>query len=182
MNKNLFWFTITILVFSVAMRLLPHMPNFVPIGALALFAGVYLPKRWGIIVPMTAMLVSDLFIGFYDLRLMAVVYGSFAVMVSVGWLVRGEKNFAAGVLGVFFGSVFFFVITNFAVWLLSEWYAPTFDGLMFSYTLALPFFRSSLLGNLFYSGVFFGAYAAFPALSHVFRNRFHRRKILACYN
>jgi hypothetical protein len=182
MNKNLFWFTITILAFSVAMRLLPHAPNFVPIGALALFAGVYLPKRWGLVAPLAAMFISDLFIGFYDLRLMAVVYGSFAVMVSVGWLVRREKSFATGVFGVFFGSVFFFIATNFAAWLLSDWYAPTFDGLMFSYTLALPFFRSSLLGNLFYSGVFFGVYAIFPVLSHVFESCFRRRKILACYN
>jgi hypothetical protein len=43
---------------------LPHAANFAPIGAIALFGGVYLNKRLALVVPMVAMLISDYFIGF----------------------------------------------------------------------------------------------------------------------
>ncbi|MBM4167452.1 MAG: hypothetical protein FJ218_11125, partial [Ignavibacteria bacterium] len=32
-------------------RILPHPPNFTPVSAIALFGGVYLEKRWSILVP-----------------------------------------------------------------------------------------------------------------------------------
>lgn len=165
--------------FSIAARLLYHAPNFVPIGALALWAGVYLPKRYGILLPIGAMLISDYFIGFYDWRLMAVVYASFALITPIGWLIskneaprlyparRGGlfKNWWCGgksasniLLASLSGSVIFFITTNFTVWYFSEWYPHTPQGLMLSYTMAIPFFRNSLLGDLFYNASFFGVY------------------------
>jgi hypothetical protein len=55
-------------------------------------------------------------------------------------------------------SLAFFLITNFAVWAFFSWYPHTFAGLVSCFTLALPFFRNTLLGDLVYSGIFFGAY------------------------
>src|SRR3990170_1198086 len=77
-------------VVSIAVRLLPHPPNFAPIAALALFAGVYAAKisRWYLLLPLAAMLVSDLFVGFYEPRTMAVVYGSFFAICLIGLAVR----------------------------------------------------------------------------------------------
>ena len=145
-------------VFSVTARLLYHAPNFVPIGALALWAGVYLPKRYGIFLPIAAMLASDFFIVFYDWRLMAVVYASFAVIAPLGWIIRNNKSASNVLLASFSGSVIFFITTNFAVWYLSSWYAHTPPGLMLSYAMAIPFFRNSLLADLFYNASFFGVY------------------------
>ncbi|MBI5135508.1 hypothetical protein HZA86_04740 [Candidatus Uhrbacteria bacterium] len=154
----------TFLLVSIITRLIPHAPNVAPIAALALWAGVYLPKRWGWALPIGAMLASDLFVGFYDLRLMATVYGSFIVTVGIGRVLRRWKDPSILLAGSLVASTFFFLVTNFAVWLLSSWYPHTPAGLMLSYTLGLPFFRNTLLGDLLYTGAFFGAYQGFGYL------------------
>lgn len=152
-------FIIVIALLSFGIRLLPHAPNFTPVGALALFAGVYLAKKhwWGLFLPLFIMFTSDLFIGFYDFKLMAVVYGSFLLYALIGKIVPKQNPLfvLGGALG---GAVFFYLATNFAVWAFSPWYAKSFEGLMLSYTLALPFFRATLLGDLLFTGLFFGAF------------------------
>jgi hypothetical protein len=54
----------------------------------------------------------------------------------------------------------FFIVSNFGVWVTSGMYAHTLDGLLECYVMALPFFRTSLMADLFYSAVLFGLYAA----------------------
>ncbi|OHA68584.1 MAG: hypothetical protein A3A27_01205 [Candidatus Wildermuthbacteria bacterium RIFCSPLOWO2_01_FULL_47_18] len=158
-TQLLITFTVVIAVLSFGARLLPHLPNFTPIGALALFAGAYLAKKhwWGLFVPLFIMFVSDLFIGFYDVKLMAVVYGSFLLYALIGRVLPKQNPLLVlgGALG---GAVFFYLATNFAVWMFSPWYEKSVEGLMLSYTLALPFFRATLLGDLLFTGMFFGAY------------------------
>jgi hypothetical protein len=161
MNKKFFLlFLLAIVGISIIARLLPHAPNFTPIAALALFAGVYASKfsKWYLVAPLAAMLVSDLFVGFYEPRTMAVVYTSFFVIVLFGLLVQKHKNIATITLATLTGSLVFFAATNFAVWVFSGMYAPTFGGLMLSYSMALPFLKFTLLGDLFYTGLFFGVY------------------------
>ncbi|MDP3953258.1 MAG: hypothetical protein Q8P99_00320 [bacterium] len=145
-------------ILVVALRLAPHAPNFVPVGALALFAGAYFPKRWGYGVPLAAVLATDVLIGFYDLKLMAVVYLSHLLGVGLGYLMRSRVNTGNVLLGAVGGAVAFFLTTNFAVWLFSSWYAHTLPGLLLAYEYGLPFFRNTLLSNLVYSGAFFGVY------------------------
>lgn len=144
---------------SVLVRLAPHAPNFAPIGALAFFAGARLPKRWGWTLPILAMLISDYVIGFYNPILMASVYGSFLLSVFIGLHIRKKGGAGTIVLGSFLGSVVFFLVTNFAVWAFSDWYPDTVSGLVMSYAAGLPFFRNTVIGDLFYAGVFFGSYA-----------------------
>lgn len=160
MNKFLFLFLLLAIGVAVAGRFLPHLPNFTPIGALALFVGVYLAgkSKWALMLPLGVMFLSDLFIGFYDFKLMAVVYGSFLFYVFSGFLVRNTKNVGIIALATLAGSFLFYLTTNFAVWAFSSWYPHTISGLFFSYTLALPFFKYTLLGDLFFTGIFFGAY------------------------
>ncbi|HEY4509919.1 MAG TPA: DUF6580 family putative transport protein [Candidatus Paceibacterota bacterium] len=165
MNKK---FLVTFLLFataiSVAARLLPHPANFTPMAALALFAGVYAAKvsKWYLLLPLGAMLVSDLFVGFYEWQTMAVVYASFFAIGLIGLLTRMCETrfhtFYAVILAAVSGSVLFYLTTNFAVWAFSGMYAPTLDGLMFSYYMGLPFFKFTLLGDLFYVFLFFGIY------------------------
>ncbi len=145
-------------LFTVLIRLTPHAPNFVPVAALALWAGTYLPKKWGVVTPIAVMLVSDALIGFYDWRLMLVVYISFALTVLIGWWVKGNKSVSRVILGSLTGSMFFFLATNFAVWALSSWYPHNLAGLLDAYVMGAPFFRNTLAGDLFYNGVFFGSY------------------------
>ena len=154
---------------SVIVRLAPHAPNFAPVGALAFFAGVHVSKRWGWTLPILTMLISDYVIGFYNPVLMASVYGSFLVTVFIGSQTRKKRGAGMIVLGSLAGSVTFFLITNFAVWALSDWYPNTIHGLMMSYTAGLPFFRNTLLGDLLYTGIFFGSYALIMQLKKTLR-------------
>ncbi len=145
---------------AMGIRLLPHFPNFTPVGAFALFTGVYLARKskWALLLPLGVMFLTDLVIGFYDLKLMAVVYGSFLVYTGFGMLVAKRRSIATVLLGSMGGAVLFYLTTNFAVWAFSSWYPHTVSGLLLSYTLALPFFKYTILGDLFFTGVLFGSY------------------------
>lgn len=143
---------------GIAMRLLPHPANFAPVAAIALFCGYYLPKKWAMLLPLSIMLASDFFIGFYDLRLMAVVYGGFALIGLVGLFIRKRRQLIIIITATLFSSLIFFLLTNLGVWLFSSWYPHTWSGLMFCYTLAVPFFKNTLFGDLFFTGALFSAW------------------------
>ena len=103
-------------------RLVPHPPNFAPITAMSLFSGAYFTrKQLAFILPLLAMLISDLFLGFHTISIF--VYLSFAVITWMGQ----QKNRVTPKL-VLMGSVLFFLISNFGVWLL--YYPKTIDGLV----------------------------------------------------
>lgn len=143
---------------GVALRLLPHPANFAPISAIALFGGVYLSRKTALILPLLAMLIGDFFLGFYELPLGLAVYGSFLLIVGLGLLIKSRKSVYAVIGGALTGSILFFATTNFAVWAFTPWYAKTGVGLLDCYLMGLPFFRNTLLGDLFYVTCFFGAY------------------------
>ena len=147
-----------LILIGVVLRLVPHAPNFTPIAAIALFGGVYFSRKTALVLPVAAMLVSDIFIGFYDFKIMVAVYGSFLFSVLLGFWIKKHKKWQTIAGGAVLSAVLFFIITNFAVWAFSPWYAKTFFGLIQSYVMALPFFKNSLLGDIFYVSAFFGAY------------------------
>ena len=136
-------------------RLVPHPANFAPVTAIALFGGAVLPRRWAVWVPLAVMIASDLFIGFYDI--MPIVWACYVViaLASSTWLRR--PSLLKGAALTVGASIFFFMVTNFAVWAFGGMYAHTVDGLAQCYVLALPFLRSSLLSDLLYTGLLFGA-------------------------
>lgn len=146
----------TLIILGISARLLPHPANFAPIGALALFGSLYLPRRWALIVPLGALMLSDAIIGFYSPKMMISVYLSFALVDLIGLWVKKHKNFRTILGGTLLGSTLFFLITNAAVWGFGTMYTLDFSGLIQSYQMALPFFRNSLLGDLFYTGVLVG--------------------------
>jgi len=145
-----------IIFIAVSLRLIPHVPNFTPIAAMALFGGVYLNRKYALLVPIVAMFVSDIFIGLYSPIVMFSVYGSFLVVGLIGLWLAKRKSPANVIFAAAGSSILFFLITNFAVWFM--WYPRNFVGLTTCYTLAIPFFRNTLLGDLFYTGAFFGGY------------------------
>ena len=143
---------------AAALRLLPHPANFDAIGALALFGGAHFTeKRWSFLIPFGALFLSDLILGFH--AQMPLVYGVFALMVSMGFALR-ERRTALPVAGMAIaGSVLFFLVTNFGVWAFDGLYPMTLQGLVACYVAAIPFFQNTLLGNLFYAAVLFGGFA-----------------------
>jgi hypothetical protein len=148
-------------------RLLPHPPNVTPIGALALFGGtVFADKRAAFLVPLIALFLSDLAVGLIGgnlllgvHRLLPVVYGSFALMVCLEFWLRRRRRVLPIAGATLAGSTIFFVLTNFGVWALADFYPKSWDGLMACYVAALPFFHCTVLGDALYVSLLFGGLA-----------------------
>lgn len=152
---------IIFIVFAAAIvRVLTNglIPNFTPIGALAIFSGAYFQdKKLAVIVPVSALLLSDLYIGFHST--MPFVYISFLMIVLMSSLINGGRKTVGTVLGsTLAGTALFYLVTNFGVWALTGMYEMTFSGLLTSYIAGIPFIRYSLMGDLFYVGVLFGVF------------------------
>jgi hypothetical protein len=142
---------------AAALRLVPHPPNFTPIGAMALFSGAYLGRRLlAFAAPFGALLLSDLVLGFYHGQL--TVYFSVALIVVIGMVaLRRVSPVRVGVAAVA-SSLLFFAITNFGMWLFSGIYPHTTVGLSACYVAAIPFFQNTLAGDLFYATLLFGGF------------------------
>ena len=148
---------VSIMIFVAAMsRLLPHPGNFTPVMAIAIFAGAsILSKKESLLIPFLAMLVSDAIIGFHSL--MPVVYGCMALLTVLGWKLQNDRTLAKTLGYGLVGTVFFFVITNFAVWATSAMYTKDMAGLTECYVLAIPFFQNSVISTLLYGFILFGS-------------------------
>lgn len=149
---------VTFILIGLVARILPHPANFAPIGAMALFGGVYMSKKQALILPIAAMILSDFIIGFDSLPMRLTIYASFLIMVLIGFWLKKHNKFGNIVIASLAGSLLFFLATNFAVWAFGALYPKTIGGLTECYLLAIPFFRNTILGDFFYSGVFFGGY------------------------
>jgi hypothetical protein len=145
-----------LIAFDVIARILPHAPNFPPIAASALFAGVVLGRPLALVVPLAAMALSDCVLGFDDWRVMIFVYAGLTMPAVLGLLTRGSYKPIRLVSLAALSSVLFFVTSNFAVWMFSGIYARDAAGLVKCYIAALPFFQNTLMGDLFWTAVLFG--------------------------
>ena len=175
MNKKVFQdyrilFLTGVILVAALLRLIPHPENVAPVAAIALFAGAFFKNRiYAFFVPIACLFFSDFLFqlqywtgireypGFYTL--MPVVYLAFAFMVVCGlWIQKKGVSVKNIVLATLAGSIAFFIITNFAVWIMNPQ-----ASLIQTYTQAIPFFRNTLAGNFFYVTSLFGLYAIVKA-------------------
>ena len=147
----------TILVVAAAFsRLIPHPMNFAPITAIALFGGMYFDKRIAPLLPLAALMISDYFLGFYSG--ITWVYSGFLLVSLLGMFAARRKSIATIAGSTVACSALFFIITNFGVWQSGLFYPLTLSGFAECYAAAIPFFRNSFIGDVFYVVVLFGAY------------------------
>lgn len=168
MNHKNIYISAALVLFIVLARVLPHVPNFAPVAAATLAAGVYAGKKWALIVPLVGMFLSDVLVGFYHWQVMLAVYASFGLIALLSWYVRRHKHPVTVVAATLWGSLFFFLITNTAVWLTADWYERSWSGLLYCFQLALPFFRYTLAGDMGYVLLIFGVFELSQA---VYRQR-----------
>ncbi|MES1180331.1 MAG: DUF6580 family putative transport protein [Verrucomicrobiota bacterium] len=160
MNKPRFLFLAGMILAAAASRLIPHPPNFSPIAALAVFGGAtFASKRAAFLVPLAAMFLSDLILGF-SAMMTPVIYGSFALITCLGFWVKQKQNVSRLGLAAVAGAVLFFGTTNFGVWLCGSFYPKTAAGLSGCFVAAIPFFWNTLASDLFYTAILFGALRA----------------------
>ena len=150
--QHTFIITVGMICFAVIVRLLPHVPNVVPIGALALWAGAYYPKSYAWVIPLCAMLLSDMIIGFH--AMMFSVYLSYGLIALLGGYLK--KHSVTKVISFSLASsLLFFFLTNFNYWSDGSLYPKTMNGLITAYTMAIPFFRNTIIGDLIFTCTFF---------------------------
>ena len=135
-------------------RLVPHPPNVTPIAAMALFGGAcFANRKMAYLLPLAAMLLSDLVLGFTRYGLLSllaiqpVVYACILATTALGQLIKDRRSVWQVGTATLAGSLLFFVVTNFAVWAAGHLYPLTGSGLAACYVAAIPFFRNSLAGR-----------------------------------
>ena len=157
-------YLIAIVLILAFARLVPHPPNAVPIAAMALFAGAFFSNRvLAFIVPLAAMLLSDLVLGLHST--VWYVYAGVIITVLIGSYLKHVTVFKVSAAAVV-ATMTFFLITNFGAWLHHDMYSQNLNGLMQAYVAGLPFLRNSLIANLIYSYlVFYGLTSFLPVRS-----------------
>lgn len=148
---------ISLIVILAALRLFPHPPNIAPIAAMALFAGAHFAdRRMALLVPLVAMLISDIALGFHSS--MFLVYLAFMGTVAIGFWVKRNRSVLNITSAALISSMLFFLLTNFGAWMSLDIYPKTIEGLGAAYAAGIPFLRNTLVGDLGYTLILFGGF------------------------
>ncbi|HEY5771194.1 MAG TPA: DUF6580 family putative transport protein [Chitinophagaceae bacterium] len=148
--------------------------GFAPQIAMALFAGsVSKDKRFAFLFPVLSLFISDLIYQILYIQGLSTIKGFYsgqwqnylliASITVIGFFINKNK-IGQIFIGSLAGAVYFFLISNFMVWVGGGWdinnqpYPRSFSGLMLCYTEALPFFKWSVLSTLIFNGIFFGSF------------------------
>ncbi len=142
------------ILFAALTRLIPHVPNVTAVTAMALLGGAYLSSRsQAVFVPLAAMWLSDLVLGFHGTLLFVYLAVALIALLSPKgkptWLKLGLTSLGA--------STLFFVVSNLGVWWMDSFYEKSVSGLASCYTFALPFFGTQVVGDLLYTLGLFAA-------------------------
>ena len=153
-----------ILILILAMsRLIPHPPNFTPVISVAIMSGYLFRNIYlSFVVLITSMILADAFIGFYENMLF--VYLSLLLIAYIFYKIAGKINLKNLFIYSFFGSVIFYLISNFGVWYFGNLYEKNFNGLIECYFLAIPFFKNTVLSTIFFTYITF-------VLDHFFKRK-----------
>jgi len=163
-------FPISLILILAFARLIPHPPNFTPVIAVALISGYFFKNiNLSLLILLVAMLLSDLFIGFYEN--MIFVYASLLLITFVFHKISNKINFKNLFIYGFAGSFIFFVVSNFGVWALGSpgvydiAYEKSLSGLIECYILAIPFFGNTFMSTLIFAYPAIFIYKSLPAWS-----------------
>lgn len=167
-----FLFVCSAILVAAISRLFPHIPNFTPIAAMALFGAVYFENKiLAFTIPLITMILSDVALqittgwGFHNT--IGYVYASFILTSCIGLWVKSNTTVSRIAMGSVLASVLFFIITNFGVWA-ANGFIDGASGLNTTYVMGLPFFAPTMAGDLFFNGILFGTFyliqRKYPAL------------------
>ena len=143
------YFGLGLIILLALSRLIPHPPNFTPILGMAVFSGAIINKKIvAYLVPLAAMLLSDLYLGFHTG--MTIIYFTLAICVLIGTFIESRVTILNSILGITAGVLVFYLITNFTVWYGSGMYENSFSGLITCYVMGLPFLQNTFISSLIY--------------------------------
>ena len=154
MKKNNIIF-IGLILLAGFIRLIPHPWNFTPLLAACIFSGSKIKSNGlALFVPLLSIFLSDMYIGLYSG--MVWVYSGYILTILISVYLGKSNTLNSKLLNVAIGSLIFFIISNFGVWISGLMYPLNFVGFSECYIAAIPFYKNTLLGTIIYSGVFFG--------------------------
>jgi len=142
-----------LVVLGVVSRFIDHAPNFTPILSIAIMSSMYIKNRWVFLIPISIMFISDLFIGSHIMA--PWIYFSILIICLLAY--SAKNNISNIFLYSIVGSIIFFIISNFGVWL-SGGYTHSLEGLILCYTMAIPFFKNTLMSTSLFSVLIFVLY------------------------
>lgn len=174
-KQNTLKFVLVLILVAAFSRIIPHPHNFTPVGGIAVFGSYFLGRKiWAFLVPLFSLWLSDLFINniIYPIQYPQYyegftlfgsywVYGSFLLMIPIAWGLLSTFTLPRLALTGFSTASLFFLVTNFGSWLNNPIYPQNFSGLLTSYVAGLPFFQNTLLGDICYLVILFGATKVF---------------------
>lgn len=161
------------IIVAALSRILPHPDNFTATEALAIFGAAHLSRKYlAFLMPIILMFATDFIINntiarpFFTDHEGVVVFSNYMVynwlaliaIVGLSTFTLRKLNFSNLMVTALIGSIIFFLVSNFGVWMSSAIYPKTFSGLMTCFVAAIPFFKSSLVGTLFFTLFIFGVY------------------------
>ena len=139
-------------IVTLVLRFIPHIPNFSPIIALAVLSGVITKGKNGFLIPLLIVIISDLILGITDVSFF--IWGTILLISLFSRLLKRNIVYVCGYS--LLASFFYFVVTNFGVWLMG-WYSYSLWGLYNCYVRAIPFFRMQLFSTVIFSFIFYVA-------------------------
>ena len=143
------YFGLGLIILLALSRLIPHPPNFTPILGMAVFSGAIINRKiLAYLVPLAAMLLSDLYLGLHSG--MPIIYFTLAICVLIGTFIESRVTILNSILGITAGVLIFYLITNFTVWYGSGMYENSFSGLITCYVMGLPFLQNTFISSLIY--------------------------------
>lgn len=167
-----FWIDCLVFVLLVALggvgrHWLIELPNFTPMAAVGIFAGFYFRRvTVALLVPLAAMAIANVWLPIYGSLLIATVcYTAFFLPVLLPRLLRRAPRMAQAAAYGLLPAIAFYATSNFAEWAAGSMYKRNFAGLIECYTVAIPFFRNNIAGDIFYLALVFGTYAIVQAAS-----------------
>jgi len=145
-----FYFPLSLLLILSFSRLLPHPNNFTPIIAISIMAPYFFKNIYtSVVVIIFAMFISDIFLGFHETIL--TVYFSLLLICLIFYRFSSRFNLKNLYIYSISGSLIFFFISNFGVWLFQDLYEKNINGLISCYIYGIPFFKNTLISTLFFS-------------------------------
>ena len=167
--RSVFFNFIFLIIFLVGSRLINLPPNFTPIIATAILAPHIFSKKLytSVALIVFSMLISDLFLGLHKF-----LFFTYLPLIIIIFLSNSFNKFTSSVvLMTIFSPLIFFIISNFGVWLIGDFYEKSLSGLIQCYTMALPFLKNTYLGTL----SFILLYLFFYNILFIIINKFYNK-------
>ncbi|HEY9534318.1 MAG TPA: DUF6580 family putative transport protein [Mucilaginibacter sp.] len=162
---------ILMIIAATAMRFVSYkfpgvLSNFTPVGAIAIFGGVYFTDKWkAYVVVLLTLFCSDILINYLYTSQLNLLSGDtfwncvcFALVIFIGSLIR-KINWSTGLIVLFAPVLVHWLIMDMP-WIndAGGLFPKTISGYLAALGSAIPFEKNMLLGDILFGALLFGGF------------------------